>query len=60
MPPWPAPARTFLGRSPPLAGIVRRDDKVRDAIRRQVLLQVRHPSSPAALDVERLAAGLLA
>ncbi len=50
----------FLGRSPPLAGIVRRDDKVRDAIRRQVLLQVRHPSSPAALDVERLAAGLLA
>ena len=49
----------FLGRKPPLAGIIRKDDKVRDAIRRQVLLQVRHPICPAALDVERLAAGLL-
>ncbi len=51
---------TFLGHKPPLAGIIRRDDKVRDAIRRQVLIQVRHPSTPAVLDVERLAAGLLA
>jgi flagellar biosynthesis protein FlhG len=51
---------TFLGRSPALAGIIRRDDHVRDAIRRQVLLQVRHPNSVAAQDVERLAASLLA
>ena len=50
---------TFLGRRPALAGIIRRDDHVRDAIRRQMLLQVRHPISNAAQDVERLAKGLL-
>ena len=49
---------TFLGHQPPLAGIIRRDDKVRDAIRRQVLLQTRHPNTAAAQDVERLAGGL--
>ena len=49
---------TFLGRKPPMAGIIRRDDKVRDAIRRQMLLQVRHPNTAAAQDVERLAATL--
>ena len=49
---------TFLGQKPPLAGIIRRDDKVRDAIRRQMLLQVRHPNTAAAQDVERLAATL--
>ena len=51
---------TFLGRRPALAGIIRRDDHVRDAIRRQVLLQVRHPLTGAAQDVERLARELLA
>jgi flagellar biosynthesis protein FlhG len=45
----------FLGRKPPLAGVIRKDDHVRDAIRRQVLLQTRHPNTPAAQDVERLA-----
>ena len=50
---------TFLRRRPLLAGIIRRDDKVRDAIRRQTLLQVRHPNSPAAEDVARLAENLL-
>jgi flagellar biosynthesis protein FlhG len=49
---------TFLGYKPPLAGIIRRDDHVRDAIRRQVLIQVRHPNAAAAQDVERLAATL--
>ena len=49
----------FLGRKPPLAGIIRKDDHVRDAIRRQMLLQIRHPNTPAAQDVERLARGLL-
>jgi flagellar biosynthesis protein FlhG len=49
----------FLGRTPPLAGAIRRDDHVRDAIRRQTLLQTRHPSSPAVVDVERIAAALL-
>ena len=48
----------FLGRTPPLAGIVRRDDRVREALRRQALLLTRHPGCPAALDVEATAAGL--
>ena len=49
---------TFLRRTPALAGIIRRDDRVRDAIRRQTPLLTRHPSCPAAIDVERIAAGL--
>jgi flagellar biosynthesis protein FlhG len=49
----------FLGTAPLLAGVVRRDDKVRDAIRHQTPLLTRHPGSPAAADVERIAAGLL-
>lgn len=48
----------FLHRTPPLAGVVRRDPRVQDAIRRQVLLQVRHPNTAAAQDVERLALSL--
>jgi len=50
----------FLNRAPSLAGIIRRDDKVREAIRRQTLLLTRHPTSPAAADVEALASGLYA
>ena len=50
--------QTFLGRAPLLAGIVRRDDRVRDAIRRQTLLLPRHPTSPAAADVEAVAGSL--
>jgi flagellar biosynthesis protein FlhG len=50
--------RTFLGRSPSLAGIVRRDERVRDAIRRQTLLLSRHPNAPAASDVEAIARSL--
>jgi flagellar biosynthesis protein FlhG len=49
---------TFLGRAPSLAGIVRRDDRVRDAIRRQTLLLSRHPTCPAAADVEAVAGSL--
>jgi flagellar biosynthesis protein FlhG len=49
---------SFLGRTPACAGIVRRDDHVRDAIRRQVLLLERHPTCPAATDVEAIAAWL--
>lgn len=52
--------QTFLGRSPGLAGVVRRDEHVRDAIRRQTLLLTRHPSAPAAADVGAIAAGVLA
>jgi flagellar biosynthesis protein FlhG len=50
---------TFLGTAPQLAGVIRRDERVRDAIRRQTLLLSRHPASPAGEDVERLAAALL-
>ena len=41
----------FLGTAPTLAGIIRRDDHVRDAIRRQMPLLTRHPGCNAALDV---------
>jgi len=50
----------FLGRAPALAGLVRRDPHVPDAIRRQVPLLTRHPNCPAACDVEGIASGLLA
>jgi len=45
----------FLHREPPLAGIIRHDPKVRDAIRRQTSLLLRHPNCVAAQDVEALA-----
>lgn len=48
----------FLRRQPALAGVVRRDDRVRDAIRRQTLLLSRHPASLAGADVEAVARGL--
>lgn len=51
-------AENFLKYSPPLAGIIRRDDKVRDAIRNQAPLLTRHPMCEAAEDVEALAASL--
>lgn len=48
----------FLKISPPLAGIVRRDEKVRDTIRRQIPMLTRHPTSEAAEDVQDIAARL--
>ena len=48
-------AEQFLGHSPPLACIVRRDEKVRDAIRHQTLLLTRHPTADAGMDVTDLA-----
>jgi flagellar biosynthesis protein FlhG len=50
--------QTFLGYAPKLAGVVRRDDRVRDAIRRQTLLLLRHPTCAAAADVEAVARSL--
>jgi flagellar biosynthesis protein FlhG len=50
---------TFLGCSPSCAGVIRRDERVRDSIRRQALLLARHPSSPAAVDVEAICESLL-
>ncbi|MGX9962318.1 nucleotide-binding protein [Roseomonas sp. F4] len=55
-----AATRRFLQRGLPLAGVVRRDAKVPDAIRHQTPLLTRHPGSPAATDVQTLARGLLA
>lgn len=52
-------AENFLKYSPPLAGVVRRDDKVRDAIRNQVPLLTRHPMCEAAEDIEALMHGLM-
>jgi flagellar biosynthesis protein FlhG len=47
---------SFLRYTPPLAGIIRRDAKVRDAIRAQTPLMVRSPASDAASDVDSIAA----
>ena len=51
-------ALAFLRRDPPLLGVIRRDDRVRETIRRQALLLTRHPASTAAADVQALAAQL--
>jgi MinD-like ATPase involved in chromosome partitioning or flagellar assembly len=45
----------FLQLRPPLAGVVRRDPRVADAVRNQTPFLLRHPGSPAARDVEALA-----
>lgn len=45
----------FLQIEPPLAGILRRDPRVPDAIRHQTSFMLRHPMSPAAKDIEALA-----
>lgn len=50
----------FLKISPPLAGIVRRDARVRDSIRNQTPILTRSPGSEAALDVESIAERLIA
>ncbi len=51
-------AQAFLRRDPPLAGVIRRDERVRDAIRRQTPLLARYPNCAAGADVERIAATL--
>ena len=50
--------RNFLGLTPPLAGIIPRDDLVRDAIRHQSPLLFRHPQAKAALAVRKIAQDL--
>jgi flagellar biosynthesis protein FlhG len=51
---------SFLKISPPLLGVVRRDPKVREAIRSQTGLLTRFPNCSAAADVEALASKLAA
>ncbi len=50
----------FLKISPPLAGIIRRDARVRECIRNQMPILTRSPSSEAAMDVKAIADRLLA
>ena len=50
---------TFLKITPPLLGIVRRDARVRDAIRNQMPLISRYPTTEAAADVINIARKLL-
>ena len=47
--------KNFLQAEPPLAGIIRRDQQVRDSIRHQTGLLTRHPTADAANDVEAIA-----
>jgi flagellar biosynthesis protein FlhG len=49
----------FLGFRPALAGIIRRDTKVRDAIRAQMPLLTRSPTADAAQDVADIARHLV-
>ncbi len=49
----------FLKISPPLLGVVRRDVKVREAIRSQVSILTRFPTAEAAADVEAIADRLM-
>ena len=48
--------RTFLNYTPPLMGIIRRDDRIPDAIRRQTAFLSRHPQADAAEDLAEMAA----
>ena len=48
----------FLGTTPTLAGIIRKDQSVGDAIRRQVPVTTRHPNASSVRDVGRIADAL--
>ena len=48
----------FLKFSPPLAGVIRRDPKVRDSIRAQSPTLVRFPNTEAAIDITSIAGKL--
>lgn len=45
----------FLRLSPPLAGMVRQDPKVKETIRHQTPLLIRSPNCDAAADIEKIA-----
>ena len=49
----------FLKCSPELAGVIRRDNKVREAIRHQTPIVIRSPTSMAATDVAALSVKLM-
>lgn len=52
--------QSFLKFTPQLLGVVRLDGRVADAIRHQAPLLTRHPTSNAAVDIESIAARLIA
>ncbi len=52
-------SQTFLGFRPPLAGIVLRDSKVREAIRTQKTITTLFPDAQAAIDAEQIAEAIL-
>jgi flagellar biosynthesis protein FlhG len=51
--------QNFLGMTPSLAGVIRRDRHVRDTIRSQAPLLTRHPNCDAATDVTAIARTLV-
>lgn len=50
---------SFLKMAPPLAGVIRRDNKVKETIRNQASLLTRYPNCTAAQDVETLVRRLM-
>ena len=52
-------SQTFLGFRPPLAGIILRDSKVREAIRTQKPLPFLYPDSQAAIDAAQIAESII-
>ena len=52
-------SQTFLGFRPPLAGIILRDSKVREAIRTQKTLPSLYPDAQAAIDAAAIAEALV-
>jgi flagellar biosynthesis protein FlhG len=51
--------QTFLGFRPPLAGIVTRDNNVRECLRSQTPIMDKFPNTQAALDVTQIAESLI-
>jgi len=50
----------FLRLTPPLAGMVRHDSRVKDSIRHQTPILIRSPNADAAEDVQKIAQNVLA
>lgn len=50
---------SFLNWTPRMAGIVRRDERVREAVRAQAPSLLRHPDGPASKDVRAIADALV-
>ncbi len=50
----------FLRLTPPLAGIIRQDSRVKDTIRHQTPILIRSPNADAAEDVQKIAVSIIA